>query len=145
MSYPLAKIPGSPGGVTTYCTHCRNAIVIPQWYDLNGFLVECPRCHRFHGKHWTAARIVMAATIFGPITLFFLLRPAAAMRMFALWVALWFVAAPLYTAFDPPNAAVEMLCLIVPYLLPLGVAIYEVRRHEKDLREGRVYEAVARW
>ncbi len=144
MSYPLAKVAGSPGGVTTNCVHCRNAMVIPRWYDLNGFLVECPRCHRFHGKRWTAGRIVLAAFCFGPISLFFLLRPDAAMRMFGAWLALWIGASAVSSAFNPPNTTVETLSLVVPFLLPLFVAVFEVWRHERDLREGRVYDAVVR-
>jgi len=91
VAYPIADratAVNAAGAVA--CCHCGAAIVSSRWDKLNGFLVQCPSCHGFHGRRWSIRGLIFASFLLNALSFFFTMRPARAAFAVAVWVtAAW--------------------------------------------------------
>src|SRR5205823_12307997 len=65
------------------CIHCNNAMAVGGWDKLNGFLIECPSCHGYHGRAWNARVVGFMSLFLNAISFFFTMRPGRCASVFA--------------------------------------------------------------
>jgi hypothetical protein len=82
--YPKANLPDSmqPGEVIKPCLHCSVGISLKRWDSWNGFLVECPHCHKPHGKYWDSGNVLFASLVFNVFSFFLTMRFKKALPFF---------------------------------------------------------------
>jgi hypothetical protein len=74
------------------CVHCGNPIVMSGWDNFNGFLVECPHCHGFHGRRWSIRAVTAVGFVLNALSFLFTMRPGRALLVIVIWcAAVWLV------------------------------------------------------
>ena len=128
--YPLAeRVTPVNAASAVECVHCKSAIVVGRWDKLNGFLVECPSCHGYHGRRWSARAVGAASFVLNGISFFFTMRPMKA------WIALIVWAAAVYFLMPKTEYApdwVQASALIALLFGPLIINLVLLVRHQID-------------
>jgi hypothetical protein len=112
------------------CIHCRNAIAVGKWDKTNGFLVECPYCHGYHGRAWNPRVIGFASLFLNAFSFFFTMRPSRAIIALILWAgAIYFFLPKTEYAPDWIQATAFILAFLGPLIINMAVLV----RHQIDL------------
>jgi hypothetical protein len=77
--YPVAGHPDPVNAQSVVaCVHCKAPIAVSRWDRLNGFLVECPFCHGYHGRSWSMRSLGLISFLLNALSFAFTMRPARA-------------------------------------------------------------------
>ena len=112
------------------CIHCKSPIVVSKWDKMNGFLVECPSCHGYHGRRWSARTVGFASVFLNGFSLFFTMRPSRAIVALIIWAALIYFLLP-KTEYAPDW--IQATAFIIVFLAPLIINMALLVRHQIDL------------
>ena len=112
------------------CSHCGAAIAVSRWDRLNGFLVECPRCHGYHGRSWNPRVIGFASLFLNALSFFFTMRPGRAFFAIVVWATAIYFLLP-KTEYAPQW--IEVPAFIFVFLGPLILNMVLLVRHQIDL------------
>ena len=129
--YPLAERTTPVNAqAAVECVHCHNPIVLGRWEKMNGFLVECPYCHGYHGRRWKARIIGFASVFLNALSFFFTMRPGGAFAAIVVWTAAVYFLLP-----KTEYAAdwIQATAFIVVFLAPLVINMALLVRHQVDL------------
>lgn len=112
------------------CVHCAAPIAVTSGWDRwNGFLVECPDCHAFHGRSWHPRAVIFGSFFLNVLSFFFTMQPVRAAIVAVAWIAFMFVALPLAT--QGPDW-LEATAFSVAFLGPAVVNAALLVRHQID-------------
>lgn len=129
--YPLAEkvSPVMTSGATA-CVHCGNPIVMSAWDNFNGFLVECPHCHGFHGRRWNVRAVVGVGFVLNALSFLFTMRPRNAFIAIVAWcAAVWLVLPRIESWPDWAQAVAFGTVILGPAVINAGLLV----RHQIDL------------
>jgi hypothetical protein len=131
MSYPIAeRVTPTNAKSAVACVHCKSPIAVSTWDKYNGFLVECPSCHGFHGRRWNIRGLVFASFLLNALSFFFTMRPGKALAVIAVWVAAFWLIMPRTEGW--PEWA-EALAFGALMLGPVIINAVLLVRHQIDL------------
>ena len=129
--YPLAeRMTPVNAQAAVACVHCHNPIVLGRWERMNGFLVECPYCHGYHGRPWNPKVIGFASVFLNALSFFFTMRPGRAFAAIVAWAAAVYLLLP-----KTEYAAdwIQATAFIFVFLAPLVFNMALLVRHQIDL------------
>ena len=129
--HPLAeKATPLNSGSAVHCVHCGEPIVVRGWDKLNGFLLECPYCHGYHGKRWSIRAVAFMSLFLNGLSFFFTMRPLSALLSAAAWFTAFFFILP---AVDNKGELLEVSAWIVAAFGPMAINVVLLVRHQMDL------------
>jgi hypothetical protein len=130
-SYPLAER-ATPVNESEarLCVHCGERLVTGTWDRFNGFLVECPHCHRNHGKRWNARALALGSFALNALSFFFTMRPWRAFIALIAWTATFTLLLP---RIESAPDAIQFVVLGSLILGPLLINMTLLVRHEVHL------------
>lgn len=101
------------------------------WWDrLNGFLVECPHCHGFHGRPWNIRGLALVSFLINALSFFFTARPAKALPLIVAWAAIFGWVLPRSMGWgDSAEIAVWSVFMLGPMVINAVLLV----RHQIDL------------
>jgi len=112
------------------CCHCGAGIVVGKWDRMNGFLVECPSCHGYHGRRWSARAVGAVSLFLNGFSFFFTMRPGRAFVALIVWAAaLDFLLPRTEYAADWIQASAFIAAVLVPVVINMALLV----RHQIDL------------
>lgn len=129
--YPMAErvSPVIASGAIA-CVHCGNPIVMSGWDNFNGFLVECPHCHGFHGRRWSIRAVTAASFVLNVLSFLFTMRPRTAVLTIAIWcTTMWLVLQHVQSWPDWAEAMALGTLMLGPAFVNAGLLV----RHQIDL------------
>jgi hypothetical protein len=110
------------------------------WDRINGFLVECPSCHRNHGKRWSIRAIALASFLLNAVSFYFTMRPLRATVFLLAWVAaFWLILAQVESAPESVQLLAFGALLMGPLLINMALLV----RHQIHLERQTVQVGAA--
>ncbi|HET7436034.1 MAG TPA: hypothetical protein VFN10_15095 [Thermoanaerobaculia bacterium] len=129
--YPLAERASVANAASAVsCVHCHKAITVSTWDRFNGFLVECPHCHGFHGRRWQIRAVAFASFLLNAASFLFTMRPGKALLAMAAWVGFFWFALP---RSDGWPEAVRVMIYGALMIGPMLINAILLVRHQIDL------------
>ena len=131
MTYPVAeRVTPTNARAAVECVHCKAPIAVSTWDKFNGFLVECPSCHGFHGRRWNIRGLALASFLLNALSFLFTMRPGKALAAIAVWVlAFWLLLPRTETWPDWAQAVAFGTLMIGPMIINAVLLV----RHQIDL------------
>ena len=105
-------------------------MAVGRWEKLNGFLVECPSCHSYHGRAWNTRVVGFMSVFLNAISFFFTMRPGRALFAMLLWIAaIYFIMPATEYSADWIQVTVWIFFLLGPLIINMALLV----RHQIDL------------
>lgn len=129
--YPMAERPSQTNVArTVHCVHCNGPLAVGTWDKWNGFLVECPNCHAFHGKRWSVRPIAFASLFLNGLAFFFTMRPLRALAALITWALFIYLTVPrVDRAADWIQASLFGFVMLGPLIINMVLLV----RHQSDV------------
>lgn len=135
--YPNAKIPKSNEiGKSIPCIHCKRKILVSKWDTWNGFLVKCPYCNKYHGKHFNKKAILLGSFFFHALGFFFTVRPLKALLLIIIFGGIGVFGNYLLTKELLPQL-LEIVLVILFLFAPMILNGIFILFHEKKLNSSK--------